>query len=238
MNITEQLSLLDLNPNEIVVYLHLLKHKVSTPPIVSRETNITRTNCYYIFDTLMQKRLIDEVPDGKRKSYQVRPPEALVHYIDSKKRVAENVVPTLQEYFNDPLQTAHIEVGFGIDYLTKILASTVNTKIVYVAGDLSTTLSADAHDNYLKILRENNTVLRTIVDIDHVRELHNMQRVLRTYFGKRVIPHTMTLANQCLVHWDDGFLIADPADLKTQVIRDRGLTEVIRKFLDVMWLRL
>lgn len=99
MEVTEQLRHFGLSASESSVYLFLLQNGLSTPPDVSQETGIARTNCYNVLDTLLEKNLIEERLEGKRKAYLARSPESIVQMLDLQRQAAVQLLPDLKALY-------------------------------------------------------------------------------------------------------------------------------------------
>lgn len=141
-NLYPQLKKLGLNHSEVVVYLFLLEHGLSTPPIVSRETNIARTNCYNVLNDLMEKSLIEEVVDGKRKAYRAHNPTALLQSVERQRDVATRVLPDLQGIFTTNKHKPKVEFFDGLEEVKRLYLQSLNAPEI-ITTEMKNLLQAD-----------------------------------------------------------------------------------------------
>src|SRR6185295_4136554 len=96
INLIKQLRDIGLKQNESEIYLWLLENGLSTPPQISRGTNIARTNCYNILKSLLEKDVVDEKLKGKKKVYIARDPKALKLNLERKIESVTRLLPDLE----------------------------------------------------------------------------------------------------------------------------------------------
>ncbi|MEK7142610.1 MAG: helix-turn-helix domain-containing protein [Patescibacteria group bacterium] len=69
---------LGLSTRETQVYLVLLKNGPMLPLNIARQTGLKRTSLYALFPEMLEKGLIREVTQGKRRLFQAVSPESLL----------------------------------------------------------------------------------------------------------------------------------------------------------------
>lgn len=136
MEIIDQLKKFGLNQSEITVYIFLLQNGLSLPPLVSRETKIARTNCYNIFNTLIEKGLIEEKIDGKRKAYLAKSPESLIDMLDNQKNEAIKLLPDLQAMYAIERNKPVITYYSGWEGIRELFYQTFETTKIFFIGSL------------------------------------------------------------------------------------------------------
>lgn len=95
MNIQTELQQIGLNKSEISIYTFLIQNGTSSVQNVSRETKISRTNCYYVFKQLTEKGLIEETEIKKKRFYKPLDPSAIVNYTQKNLIAAQRLLPDL-----------------------------------------------------------------------------------------------------------------------------------------------
>ncbi len=135
MQLHDQLKSLGLNSSECSVYLFLLQNGSTTPPDVSQGTGITRTNCYHIFTSLIEKQLIEERPDGKRKAYVARHPSAVIDMLKKQQSAAELLLPDLEALYTPHKNKPQISYLAGWDEIRKIFYEALEATRVAIIGD-------------------------------------------------------------------------------------------------------
>lgn len=96
MELEKQLQLIGLNKSDIKVYLHLLKAGSLSAQNVSRETSITRTNCYHLLGNLVGSGLAVESLVNGKKVFTAKDPSCILKSIDERREKMEKLVPVLK----------------------------------------------------------------------------------------------------------------------------------------------
>jgi len=97
MDITKQLEELDLSTLEATLYIALLQLGHSQAGKISKQIKINRTTTYQILEKLIQKGLVSFIKKGNVRVYQATSPKRLVSLQKEKTRLAEDLVPALQQ---------------------------------------------------------------------------------------------------------------------------------------------
>ncbi len=134
MDISNQLKTIGLNQSEITVYLFLLQNGESSPPIVSRETKIARTNCYNILNELVSKNLVEELYTGSKKIYRASEPASIVKYVERKKHAVELVLPQLREIAFGNKHIPKFRYYAGLSGVQNVLLQSLLTNDIYAFG--------------------------------------------------------------------------------------------------------
>lgn len=131
MELTQQLIRLGLTASECNVYLFLLQSGNTTPPIVSRETKIARTNCYHVLTSLVEKRLIEERPDGQRKAYAARHPSSLIEMIREQEKGATALLPDLEMLYTPEANKPRVTFFKGWDEIRKLFYEALGASEIF-----------------------------------------------------------------------------------------------------------
>lgn len=135
MQLHDQLKSLGLNSSECSVYLFLLQSGSTTPPDVSQGTGISRTNCYHLFTSLIEKQLIEERLDGKRKVYIARHPSAVLDMLKKQQSAAEQLLPDLEALYTPHKNKPQINYLAGWDEIRKIFHEALGAAKIAMLGD-------------------------------------------------------------------------------------------------------
>lgn len=136
MEVHDQLKQFGLTASESTVYLFLLQNGLSTPPDVSQETGIARTNCYNILDTLLAKDLIEERLEGKRKAYLARSPESLLQMLEVQRQAAVRLLPDLKALYTTHKNKPAISYYAGWEEVRTMLYQSFEAQKVVAVGSL------------------------------------------------------------------------------------------------------
>jgi len=81
---------------ELDIYKHLLSLKRATVLELARVASEKRSNLYRILESLIGKRLVSEVYEGKHHYYIAEPPKVLSKYIHEQKQKVDSILPELE----------------------------------------------------------------------------------------------------------------------------------------------
>lgn len=87
-----------LDPDEVTIYLRALELGSATVLQFAQKVDIPRTTIYLLIDSLIEKGLLIQTTQGKRKLFVAAPPDKLLHIADEKKMSIDR---TLHSLYND-----------------------------------------------------------------------------------------------------------------------------------------
>jgi len=99
MDIDKNLSLLNLNHKEAVLYRSALPLGIFTVAEISNASGLKRPTCYIVLDELLKRGLVSIVPKAKKQSYRVEPPETLEKHLDHQKILIQKLMPDLNSLY-------------------------------------------------------------------------------------------------------------------------------------------
>ena len=132
--IIKQLKEIGLKQNESEIYLFLLQNGISTPPTISKGTNIARTNCYNILNSLVEKDIIDEKLKGKKKVYIARDPKSLKLNLERKIESLDKLVPDLEAIYVTQKNKPNFKFFEGWNEVKNIYNLSLEAKEIYAIG--------------------------------------------------------------------------------------------------------
>lgn len=128
LNTVELLENLGLEEKEAEIYLALLNNGAMLPQHIAQATGLKRTTLYNIFPLLIEKGIIKEIVQGKRRLMSANSPEDLFKsYEERYKEIKENIAELAAVYRMQGLKPK-IEVYEGLDGLKKVFLDTLKTK--------------------------------------------------------------------------------------------------------------
>lgn len=200
MDLQQQLRKFGLSISESTVYIFLLQNGLTTPPTVSHETMIARTNCYNILNSLEEKGLIEERLEGKRKVYFARSPESIIQMLEKQREAAMRVLPDLEAIYtlqrNKPITTYFA----GWDEIRALFYQTFEAKRVRFIGQKAQLESGlpQFYQFYIDELQKRG------VDYSQI-DLSAISDVSRETFSQLTTTHqnTTTSAPTLLLLWDE-----------------------------------
>lgn len=102
-----------LSPNEIKVYLALLRIGKSKAGKIAKEAQRDRTSVYDSLKRLLEKGIISYVVEANRKWFQAVNPQKLIEMLEEKKEKIENILPDLKEIYKKPEEKHNVTLFFG-----------------------------------------------------------------------------------------------------------------------------
>ena len=122
------LESIGLSRNEILVYLDLLKNKMSTAYSIANRVNQHRSGVYDSLKKLQQRGFILEILDENRKLYHAKEYTVIEEYLKQKQNEAKEVVPYLKEIANINVPAGSISVSYGLTRLRTTFSSLFDLK--------------------------------------------------------------------------------------------------------------
>lgn len=239
MAITDQLKQLGLNHSEISVYLFLLENGISTPPIVSRRTNIARTNCYNILNELVGKGLIAEQLTGKRKAYIANDPESLLRGLERKKEIVSQILPDLRGLFTTQKNKPRIRFFDGVAQIKELYQATLGAKQIlgFASTNKLLTLMPKLFEDYNNELKKRGIFFKDILSAEsRTHGAPEMAVTLRGLYSVRFLdPRRGDFPTDMLV-WDNSVaLITLDEPVFGTILTSRTLANTFRIIHEVMW---
>ena len=233
MQLNGQLKQLGLNHSEILIYLDLLENGLSTPPIVSQRTKITRTNCYNLLAELNNKGLITEQYLGRRKSYVANAPESLVHSLDKKRQIIQSILPDLQGLYTTNANKPKIKYYDGKEQIEELLRLILNAEEILCF--LSDYMIFSPH--YLQKFARHNVTIRCIISktlgITAPKEIIS---ILGNLYTVHFLPEEYKNFPTNILIWDDNAALLTLTDpVFGTILTSKILADTFRLMHNVMW---
>lgn len=162
MDIQDKLKQIGLNKSEITIYLYLLESGISSVQNVSRGTNITRTNCYYVFNELIEKGLVYKVVDNGKIMYVANGPDSLLVSLSRQKDIINQILPDLKGLYTVNKNKPKITYFNGLDEVKKIYTNSLSAKSIFrLAANTNSGLLTSFLNQYQKDLKSRNVDYKT-----------------------------------------------------------------------------
>lgn len=236
-NLIKHLRDVGLKQNESEVYLYLLQNGISTPPQIARGTNIARTNCYNILNSLWEKEVIDEKLKGNRKAYVARSPVSLKLNLKRKLESIDVLLPDLEAIHTTQKNKPIFRFYDGWKEVQQIYLSILDTEEVYATGSTEKLDSLD-HEffkNYLKKVAAKNIIFHDILPSSNKNSSKMIAEIRGSLHTIQYIPEKYGENLTDILIWDDNVaLIALEEPIFGTVITSKPLTDTFRTILNVL----
>lgn len=241
MEIQQQLRSLGLHQTEIIIYLFLLKNGLSTPPIVSRETNIARTNCYNILLELKNKGLITQKIQAKKKLYQANDPDSLIDFLENKVLRAHEILPELKAIFTHQIIGPGIILFQGVEQIKDLYEQSLSTKTIFSIGSRVRLheLMPDFETYYFKEVQKRQIIFYDLTDQESKLIMAKMHSFLKGYYAVRQLPPEYAETATDILIWDDSVALLNFKDsVSAMILKNQPLSDMLQMLFKIIWKKL
>lgn len=237
-NLIKQLKGVGLKQNESEIYLFLLQNGLSTPPVISKGTNIARTNCYNILKSLKEKDVVAEQNKGKKKVYIARDPKFLKLDLEKKIESLERLVPDLEVMQTTQKNKPKFIFFDGWKEVREIYSQSLTAREIYATGSTEKLVEIESgfFEKYIKEVEK-----RKIHFYDLLKEGENSQSVdiIKNLGGElysvNYLPkdHKGTITD--ILVWEDNLaLISLEEPVFGTMIKNGPLADTLRTILSLL----
>ena len=220
---------------ELDIYKHLLSLKRATVLELARVASERRSNLYRILDSLIQKRLVSEIFEGKRHYYIAESPQVLKSYVNKQKEKVNMLLPELEAIEKEALERPKIKYYEGKAGIQNLYDELLEEKeeILAFAWPEKLLTKIEAHHEFVKkriklgiparvIYPDTLTARRRVTGLREVRFSKHLPSFDATYMiaGNKVVMFSHK-------RWITGVLI-----------ENKELAQGLRAFFDALWLEL
>ena len=135
-----QLEAMGLNHNEALVYITLLKLGESGAKDIISRTRFHRNIVYDNLEKLLEKGLVSYILVGRRKVFQVNPPEMLSAFLDRqqkeldlRKKTAALLKTEINRYQASPISKQQASIMRGVKGVKIVMQEILDRKAEYVS---------------------------------------------------------------------------------------------------------
>lgn len=241
-HITQQLKQIGLHSSEIAVYLYLLENGVSTPPQISHGTNIARTNCYHILQSIKEKGLIQEQAKRKRKAYIAKDPQALLLSLEEKREAVEELLPDLRALYTTQKNKPKIRFYEGLAEVKEIYWQSLEAEEIRAIGSTKQLSDLDPafFIRYQKELARRGIVFYDILTYaSGEKSVQETKSILKGLYGVELLPPQYKDMPTDLLLWQDNIaLITLQEPIFGTVLSSPLLAQTFHIIFNVMWEKL
>ena len=235
----KELRELDLDDNEIKVYLACLKGQGVNVKDISKQTSLIRTTVYGILKTLMQKGLVSTLDKEGVMIFRAAPPKELLNVIDQKRAKIESMIPLLEKYQNFIPVFSHVEFfegQNGVKTITDDIISKPNEIVkVLSAGQKWLDFSNTFTSIYYRKKKEMNVHTKTL--------LANTSEERKFLSGKKFSNSDIRLIDDIdfnktatyIYHDKVSFVVYDENEPRGFIVQDKEFNRIQNMLFDRLW---
>lgn len=240
----DQLLTLDLSPAERTAYESLLVIGPMAPPLLAKESGLTRVNAYAALKGLSLKGLAKEKDVNKKQVYYPEPPTKLAELAKAKEEQAranleavESLIPTLMNQFTLISEKPGISHYEGLEGIKKIYDDSLRNpdhlesmvlRSVYDSNDIQPYIM-----KYLKRRADIGIRNRTISPPFDYRTGKDDKELLRE---SRFLPKSsFSIPTEISIYGDKVSLVSLRKDLIGTVIQSKDVAQTFTMIFDLLW---
>ncbi|GAI93971.1 unnamed protein product, partial [marine sediment metagenome] len=179
----EKLEQLGLDIKEAKIYLALLELKESQVGELSKKAQINRTTTYDILDRLIEKGLVAYVISARKKVFKPTTPKRLLEQIKEKEKIAEEILPDLNEIFMGDRKEEEADIYKGKKGIKTILGDILNYKSYVTLGSSGEFLRVMEHDFVIFQKKKKNLGIKSrIIQSNSARKNKELRKVAYATF--------------------------------------------------------
>src|SRR3989338_5162942 len=204
MEIIPELKELNLDENEIKVYLSCLIEEGANVNNISKSSGLIRTTVYGVLKSLMQKGLISTTKKEKTLFFQSASPKELLNILEEKKQKITSILPQLNQLSkktHQPQKVQFFEGKNGVKTITNDIISKPSETIKLISvGKKWLEFSESFTSVYYRKKKEMKVTTKTILnDNREEREFAKSKKVKNSEFR---FLKGLEIAGTCYIYHD------------------------------------
>jgi sugar-specific transcriptional regulator TrmB len=236
MKTIHELKELNLENNEIKVYLSCLSLGSAKVQEIAKKSKLIRTTTYGVLKTLIEKGLVSITQKNNVSHYQAADPNQLLEILEEKKKKINSILPTLEKIKKEIPKQHNVQLFEGKEGLKTIfndLLAKPNTtiKIIGFMRDWPE-LFGIWTDIYYRKKKENK--IKTLVLMDE-NERKNTQNKTVTNAEFRYLKNLTVDAESFIYNDKILFISFEENDQKGIVIQDKEMAKLQSILFDKLW---
>lgn len=243
MEIEQKLKNIGLTKSEISIYLYLIRTGLASAPSISKATKIARPNSYAVLDKLIERKLIQAYPDGKRLVYGVSNLIELERFEESRLQLIRDLIPDLESIAKSKDKgKPKIQFLKGFDQVKQVWLMSLDSD--HIRGITSTKAlyenSPKFFNDYHKKLKSKKILLQDIITPDSTEgPTTKTKDEMGDLYETRALPaYYSTLPTDILI-WNDSVALMNIADpVSATIITEQNMADTFRILFDLSWKQL
>lgn len=228
----KHLESLDINSEEAAIYLNAIESKASTILEFAQNTAIPRTTVYLLVDSLINKGLLKEEVQGKRKQYVPVSPNELVQLAKQKEQLYKETALLLQKdisqlnsIYNRERQKPLLYVKEGLSNIREIFIEASNASEVYVV--VTSSKGQQVLSDQLEMFNEYSmkNMITTKIILANIQQNHRLKENISTERNKIGLLEEKYNLNVDYLIYSDNVVIITYQDVNPHcvIIKDQDL---------------
>ena len=221
--------------NEAKVYLALLELGEAQAGLISKRSQVNRTNTYDCLERLADKGLVTFYLTSSRKMFKPVDPRAIMSYLKEKETVAEEAMPELLAAFNGKKQEEEAMIFKGRKGIKSVLNDIIKSSKSYVAfGSSGKFMEIMKYDFTLfQNQKKELKIFSRIIQAESARKNKELQRV--AYANFRYLPDKFVSPTTTIVYGNKVAIIVWSTVPIANVISSKLAADSFSNYFEVLW---
>lgn len=229
----EKLQKIGLNPNEIKIYLALLRLGSALAGQISKESQINRTTTYDSIERLIEKGLVTYSIEANRKVFKPVAPERLLDDLKEKQKIIKETLPELNALFHKSKEKEESNIYKGRKGIRSILNDILNYKEYVAFGSSGGFLGIMKHDfNIFQKRKKQLKINARVILSESSKEKRDVKEAFTNF---RFIPDKFSSPTTTFIYDDKTAIIVWAETPIATLIISQEVAESYRKHFELMW---
>lgn len=239
MKIVNELKELNLDDNEIKVYLSCLSEGGASVLDISKKSGLIRTTVYGVLDSLKRKGLISSMKRESVNFFIAASPKELLNILDEKKSKISSIVPELEKMrtkFDKKQEVEYFEGKNGVKTITNDIISLPNQTVkILGAGSEWYGFSDYFADNYYLRKKKANVKTKTILADNKEERDFVKSKVAKNSDFRFLKNFDLTKDTVFIYHDKVSFVVYDKEEAHGFIIKDKDFNALQNFLFDNLW---
>lgn len=236
MDVENNLKELNLDENQIKVYLACLNLGSSKVHDISKKSKLIRTTAYGVLKSLIEKGLISVTKKDNITFYQASPPRELLNSLDEKREKIKMILPELEKLQKSTPRKHYVETFEGKEGFKTIVNSLLeyHNETIYIIGLAKKWIgfSEVFSDIYYRKKKEKNIFAKVIVDkseLDYIKTRPLINSEIRCL-------DKLTYESECFIFKDKiAFVSLEENNMRGVIIQDLEMSKLQKSIFEKLW---
>jgi sugar-specific transcriptional regulator TrmB len=236
MDIENNLKELNLDENQIKIYLACLNLGSSKVHDISKKSNMIRTTIYGILKSLMERGLVSTTKKDNVTFYQASSPKHLLSLLDEKREKINKIIPELEKLQAQIPKKHYYETFEGKEGLKTIINDLLQkpNETIFIIGFVKKWIefSEMFSDIYYRKKKERKIKSNVLIDKSEISEIKN-KKIHGSEF--RFVDNLESDA-ECFIYGDKiAFVSFEENNLRGVIIQDLEMTRLQKNIFGKIW---
>jgi sugar-specific transcriptional regulator TrmB len=236
MNIENNLKELNLDENQIKIYLACLNLGSSKVHDISKKANLIRTTTYGVLKSLIERGLVSTTKKNNITFYQASSPRQLLNLIDEKREKIKDILPELEKLQAQIPKKHYYETFEGKEGLKTIINDLLQepNETILIIGFIKKWIefSDIFSDIYYRKKKEKSIKANVLIDKSEIHEIKNK----KIHSSEFRYMDKLESQSECFIYRDKiAFVSFEESNLRGVIIQDLEMSKLQKNVFEKLW---